>query len=388
VTVLEAPAAPGAGQAHLAGGGERPLLLSWQEPLSDGATALRSARFENGRWSAATQVASGSRWFVNWADFPSVVPLRESVVAHWLVLKPDEPYAYDIVYAMSHDAGTTWSEPAVLNADTAIAEHGFVSFFDWGDGLGAVWLDGRRLAALTVDELFELEEPVGMALRYARFDNDGIVAERGEIDELVCDCCRTDAVTTAAGPLIIYRDRTTDEVRDIAVRRASNSVSGSGTGPGGWSDPVVLGPDGWVIDGCPVNGPAVAAAGSHVVAAWFTAADERPRIRFARSEDGGAAFGPAITVAESGALGQVDVAVASDGTAWLSAWHKVAGGMELRVYRIAAQTAEIDSRVIATSQSPLPTDVPQMALSGDRLVFAWSQLGNPGRLFTAMAPLW
>jgi hypothetical protein len=334
------------------------------------------------------EIASGSRWFVNWADFPSVVPLRESVVAHWLVLKPDERYAYDIVYALSHDEGVTWSEPAVLNVDTGIAEHGFVSFFDWGNDIGAVWLDGRRLAALTLDELFELEEPVGMALRYARFDNAGVVTDRGEIDELVCDCCQTDAVTTADGPLIIYRDRTTNEVRDIAVRRAPDAGARTGTLSAGWSDPVVLGPDGWVIDGCPVNGPALAVSGRFVVAAWFTAAEQRPRIRFARSRDGGASFGPALTVAEAGALGQVDVAVTSDGTAWLSAWHKAADGMELRVYRIAADTAEIESRVVATSDSSLPTDVPQMALAGDRLVFAWSQLGNPGRLFTATAPLW
>jgi hypothetical protein len=127
------------------------------------------------------------------------------------------------------------------------------------------------------------------------------------------------------------------------------------------------------------------------VAAWFTAAEQRPRIRFARSLDGGVSFGPAVTVAESGALGQVDIVVTPDGTAWLSAWHKAAQGMELRVHRIAPDNSPIESRVVATQDSSLPTDVPQLALDGDRLVFAWSRLGSresPGRLFTATAPLW
>lgn len=391
VTMLEAPAGPNAAQAHLAAATQGPVLLSWQEPVEGGGTALRLARLEDERWSQPTQIAAGSNWFVNWADFPSVVPLRTAVVAHWLVLKPDQRYAYDIAYALSKDGGASWSEPLVLNSDDGIAEHGFVSFFDWGQDIGAVWLDGRRVAALSIDELFELEEPVGMTLRFAKFEDDGTVVDRGELDELVCDCCQTDAVTTAEGPVIVYRDRTTDEVRDIVVRHALGARSADAAAQAAWSEPVVLGPDGWVIDGCPVNGPALAASGRHVVAAWFTAAEQRPRIRFARSLDGGMSFGPAVTVAESGALGQVDIVVTPDGTAWLSAWHKAVQGMELRVHRIAPDSAAIESRVVATQDSSLPTDVPQLALDGNRLVFAWSRLGSresPGRLFTATAPLW
>lgn len=388
VVTLEVAAAPGAGQAHLAGGVDAPLLLSWQEPADDGGTALRLARFENSSWSDPLEVAAGSAWFVNWADFASVVPLRAGTVAQWLELKPDERYAYDIRYALARDGGSGWSEPRTLNADTAIAEHGFVSFFDLGEDIGAIWLDGRRVAALTIDELFELEEPVGMSLRYARIAANGAVLERGEIDELVCDCCQTDAVSSAAGPLIIYRDRTNDELRDIVVRRAVGP-GGPGAGmPTRWSDPVVLGPDGWRIDGCPVNGPALATSGSHVAAAWFTAAEQRPRIRFARSRDGGASFEPAITVAAEGSLGQVDVVITADGTAWVSAWHRSAEGMELQVHRIRDGADSIESRVIATSASPLPSDVPQMAVADGQLVFAWSEIGNPGALFTATAPLW
>jgi len=64
---------------------------------------------------------------------------------------------------------------------------------------------------------------------------------------------------------------------------------------GAWANPVATGAEGWEIEGCPVNGPAIAAAGDRVAVAWFTAAGDTPRVRFASSTDGAASFGPAKT---------------------------------------------------------------------------------------------
>ena len=390
VTMLDAPARENAGQAHLAGGETTPVVLSWQEPAENAGTALRISRFDGGQWSAPETVAEGDNWFINWADFPSVLPVDASLlVAHWLPLKPDERYAYDIAYSLSADGGSSWSESRILNADSEIAEHGFVSFFEWGDDIGAVWLDGRAIAALTIDEFLALEEPVGMSLRFARMDRAGTVIERGEIDNLVCDCCQTDVVTTADGPLLVYRDRTLEETRDISVRRAQTALNdGSDTAASSWSEPVTLGPDGWVIDGCPVNGPAIALSGEHVGVGWFTAAQDQPRLRFARSRNNGHEFEPAITVADGDVYGQADVVMTDDGTAWVSAWHRADSGMQLVVHRIGLDSSAADSRVVTTTAASLPTDVPQMVLHDGRLVLAWSELGNPGQLYSATLSLW
>ena len=365
-------------------------MLSWQERNADGQTVLRSVRFDNSSWVEPQTIAQGNDWFVNWADFSSVVPIDSSVaIAHWLPLKADRRYAYDIQYSLSADGGRSWSQARILNADAAVAEHGFVSFFPWGNDIGAIWLDGRVLAALTVDELFDLEEAVGMTLRYARLDRSGNVMERGQIDDLVCDCCQTDAVSTATGALIVYRDRTQEEIRDISVRRSVPAEDGAGaSAQARWSEAVTLGPDGWKIDGCPVNGPALSAAGRHVGVAWFTAADNEPRLRFTRSRDSGASFEPAVTISADGVLGQTDITMTDDGLAWVSAWHRADNGMELRVHRISEDSRDIDTRVAATTSESLPSDVPQLALAGGRLVLAWSEIGNPGRLYSAMLPVW
>ena len=382
VTPLPSPAAPGSGQAQLATTPAGAPVLSWLEPGADGARILKFAVFDGLAWSAARTVASGANWFVNWADMPSVVPITVTRwIAHWLVLKPEQPYAYDIAYSVSNDGGAEWSAPKILNGDGAIAEHGFVTFFPWAQDIGAIWLDGSAIAALTIDELIASESIVGMTLQYARIGADGSVRDRGEIDELVCDCCQTDVAVASDGPVIVYRDRTQHEQRDIVVRRVEST---------GFTAALRLGDDGWIIDGCPVNGPAIAASGSDVGAAWFTAADNAPRVRFARSSDGGVTFSTAVDVASSGAFGQVDVVLLEDARAIVSWWQRGAeGGMNLVSRPVDAMNGLGQLRVIAQSDEPLPVDVPQMQRFADTLVFAWSTLdGEAAGVHTAIAPVW
>ena len=136
-----------------------------------------------------------------------------------------------------------------LNDDSAEAEHGFVELFAWNGAIGAFWLDGRQLAEWSFDEPDKL---LGTSLRVATLDYTGNVAAREIVDELVCDCCQPDRAMTSAGPVVAYRDRTPEEIRDVVVRRHVD---------GAWADAVAAGADGWHIEGCPVNGPAIAADG-------------------------------------------------------------------------------------------------------------------------------
>lgn len=380
VTELPTPAAPDSAQAHLAVTARGEAVLSWLAPREDGRS-LEFAVLADGQWSAPRVIASGRDWFVNWADFPSVVPVAgDHWIAHWLVLRPEQRYAYDIAYAVSSNGGRTWSAPRILNADEAVAEHGFVTFFAWGEDIGAVWLDGRRVAALDIDELLAAEAVVGMSLRYARLGRAGQVLARGEVDDLVCDCCQTDAAVSSEGPIVIYRDRSAEERRDVVVRRIRDSS---------FSTPLELGAEGWVIDGCPVNGPAIDARGPEVAAAWFTAAEDRPRVRFARSTDGGDTFAPAVDVATSGAFGQVDVVLLPDRRAFVSWWARADdGGMNLVARPIDGDDQPGVARVVGHTPERLPVDVPQMQRVGDTLVFAWSQLEAPAGISTASVAVW
>ena len=98
--VIETPAGPGARYPHLAAApGGRPLLMSWLEPGSQpGEFGLRQATWQSDRrWSPAREVVAGADWFINWADFPSVVPVDERRwIAHWLQQRPGGVYSYDV----------------------------------------------------------------------------------------------------------------------------------------------------------------------------------------------------------------------------------------------------------------------------------------------------
>lgn len=370
---LEFPGAPGSGEPRLTLGPDGVPTLSWLEPAGENF-ALRYSRFAAGAFTAPVEVTRGADLFVNWADLPSVQPITPTLwAAHWLKFAPDSAGAYHIATTVSTDGGATWAESVQLNDDQAAAEHGFVQLFDWNGAIGAFWLDGRQLAEWSFDEPDKL---LGTSLRVARLDGAGNVVAREIVDELVCDCCQPDMVMTATGPLVVYRDRTPEELRDIVARRHVD---------GRWQEPVPVGADGWHIEGCPVNGPTVAAAGERVAVAWFTAAEGRPRVRFARSEDGGATFAPAVDLDAAGAFGQTGIVLADDGAALVSWWRTApSGGLDLALRSVASNGELGAVRVLAHSEEAQPVDVPQIVKVGGDLLVAWTSLEGEGSIHTLL----
>jgi hypothetical protein len=312
--------------------------------------------------------------FVNWADVPSVVPFTSNAwVAHWSRLQPESFGAYDIVVATSSDAGATWNTPVVLNDDGTETEHGFATVFAWGDNIGIVWLDGRQLAAWSFDNPDAL---LGTELRFAKLTLDGEVLETDVIDALVCDCCQNDVAMSSVGPLVIYRDRTEQEIRDVVVRASDGET---------WQAPIVLGAEGWHIEGCPVNGPAIAAYEDTVATAWFTAADDMPRVRFARSGDGGRTFEPALDVDTVGAFGQVDVVLLEDATAVVTWWRRAEGGRTVLALRTVSREGALGPiTTIAENAVPQPLDVPEAVITGDGLLVSWTDSEDRGRVRAAL----
>ncbi|MCA1629208.1 MAG: glycoside hydrolase [Acidobacteria bacterium] len=331
-----------------------------------------------GAWSAARTVAEGDNWFVNWADFPSVIATSDGgLAAHWLVKSGPGTYAYDVNISRSKDGGKTWGHPVVPHTDRTQTEHGFVSLLPLEGGrLGAVWVDGRATKDVKEGHDENVPLPVSMALRYAAIDADGKLSDEAVLDERICECCQTSAALTSEGAIAAYRNRSEDEVRDIYFVRRQG---------GGWSEPRAVHADGWRINGCPVNGPSVAADGRRVAIAWFTGARDAPRVKVAFSGDAGANFGAPVEVDDGEALGRVDVVLLQDGSA-LVCW--MSGGAEggaNKVRRVGADGALGPVSVIARSDVSRSSGFPRMARVGSEAHFAWTQFGKPSLVRTAAA---
>ena len=219
-----------------------------------------------------------------------------------------------------------------------------------------------------------------MTLRARWTDPGGEAGPEYTLDARVCDCCQTDVALTDAGPVIVYRDRSPDEVRDIHVVRWDGAA---------WSEPRPVHRDGWVIPGCPVNGPAVDARSGAVAAAWFSAPDDEPRVQVAFSRDAGATFGPPIRVDHGRPLGRTDVVLARDGSA-LVLWLEEAGNGigELRLRRAYPDGSLGPSHTLSTTRSARASGFPQLLpLGDDGLVAAWTEASDEGPVAVRVARL-
>ena len=351
------------------------IVMSWVEKLGEKRYALRlSIRDANG-WSQARTVSEGENWFINWADFPSVIALSDgSLAAHWLVKSGKATYAYDVNIARSSDGGQTWSTPIVPHTDKTQTEHGFVSLLPLADGrVGAVWLDGRNMKDMQHDDE-GAPAPESMTLRYAAIDAAGKLSDEAQLDERVCECCQTAATMSSAGAIVVYRDRSAEEMRDIYTTRQVNNS---------WSQPRPVAPDDWKINGCPVNGPAIAADKSRVAVAWYTQAGDQSHVKLAFSEDTGETFGPPILVDDGQAVGRVDVLLLPDGSAlvcWLSG--TVESGA-IKVRRITTTGTPGPVSVVAQTDISRSSGFPRMARLGNEVHLAWTEFGKPSYVRTA-----
>jgi hypothetical protein len=374
VREVTSPAGPGSRYPHLAASPGGTVTMSWLQPLDGGGHELSHATWQDARWSGPGAVANGDDWFVNWADFPSVVAADGDLrIAHWLRQRPEHVYSYDVRIAVSRDAGRTWSAAMTPHDDGTPTEHGFVTLLPHVAGFLAVWLDGRH----TVGG-HDHEHGGAMTLRAAEVDAMGRILGPGtELDARVCDCCQTDAAMSADGPVVVYRDRSPAEIRDVAVVRLT---------PQGWSAPRAVHSDGWHMPACPVNGPAIDARGSEVAVAWFTAPD-RPRVRLAFSSDAGRSFSAPVEVSTGRVAGRVDVVLLEDGRAVVSWLEETAAGAEIRVQPFARSGAAGRPVTISRSSATRSSGFPQMIRAGNRLLFAWTDAAEPLRLRTATAEL-
>lgn len=354
---LTLAAAPPSAMPRLTVTGDR-AIVSWVDTLDTMATLKYAERTATG-WSEPRAATSGRGWFLSSADLPSVLPLADgTLVAHWLVSTDQHREAYDLHLTFSKDKGQTWSAPTTPHHDGTKTQHGFASLLPMpGGGVRLVWLDGRQT-----------DDPVNdnMSVRAAVFDSSGAQTSESIVDDRVCDCCPTALALTSEGPIAAFRDRSAKEVRDIAVSRLVN---------GAWTAARAVHDDGWEIEACPVNGPAIAAAGRTVVVAWFTAAHDQGRAFAAFSQDAGVTFGAPVRLDDVASLGRVDVALLDDGSA-VASWIEFAdGGATLRIRHVDGSGRRGPAQTVSSigAASGRPSGYPRLVHRGQELLFAWTE---------------
>lgn len=360
----------------LAGDGAGGFVLTYTERRKDGAE-LRFVHLDSaGKIRDRGQIAAsapGATWFVNWADFPSLTVLDNGDwVSFFLQKSSAGSYAYDIHLVRSGDQGKTWSSPLLLHRDRTASEHGFVSLLPaGGDRVLALWLDGRNTGAATTANT-AAQHGGAMSLRSALIDARGRISEETEIDARTCDCCSTDAARIGERAVVIYRDRSATEIRDIRFSRRESD--------GRWSRPKLVHADHWRMPACPVNGPALAEHHGALLAVWSTMPDGPMRVRAALGDAQGFGAMHEIEVG-AGVLGRVDAtAFGAEGflIAWLGAGAADPDSSALKLARFDAEHGIRAPTTVVELPRGRSIGFPRLASVGEVALLAWTEPGENG----------
>ncbi|UCD60567.1 MAG: hypothetical protein JSV59_11890 [Flavobacteriaceae bacterium] len=363
VYYIDSPATENSSLPNLFSSNEN-TLLSWVEMKDDTLAILYYAELKNGKWQAPREILKGDDWFVNWADFPMITENKGQLLSHVLKKSSPDTYSYDIKLNILPRDSNNWVTNLPLHTDETPTEHGFVTALPYKeDSFFISWLDGRNT----------LEKEDGsrgaMTLRAAEVSVNGKVSNEVVLDSSTCDCCQTTAVMTSNGPVVIYRDRTENEIRDMSIVR---NVAGK------WTAPKTIYPDNWLIKGCPVNGPKAASSGNNLAIAWFTAANDQPKVNLAFSNDGGISFDDPIRIDDATSIGRVDVLLLDKKIAIVSWMQMEDEGAVLMAVKVDSLGNRGEAVLISRLEGSRGTGFPQMELVGDKVYFAWTLVSEEG----------
>tara|TARA_R110002126_G_scaffold24432_1_gene84999 strand:- start:1142 stop:2359 length:1218 start_codon:yes stop_codon:yes gene_type:complete len=346
------------------------VFMSWVETKND-TSSLFYASLADEKWNEPVLIGASDSWFVNWADFPSIIGKDgKAVAAHWLKKSEGGPYAYDVEIVT---AKNNWTDPVSPHNDNTATEHGFVSMVPVSDSTFlSIWLDGRNTAGHGNPDEGESSSKLStaMTLRSALLDTDLNVLKTFEIDNSVCDCCGTAVVRTESGFITAYRNRTEGEIRDIYVSRYVD---------GNWSEPITVNNDGWEIAACPVNGPAITSDGKTVAVAWYTGANGIQNVKLALSNDEGNSFQEALEIDHGNPLGRVDVEILTNGNilvSWLERNMEDRSKANFMAQLISPKGNVINEYTISEMSSGRRSGFPQLSSYNNKIIAAWTDLGD------------
>ena len=139
----------------------------------------------------------------------------------------------------------------------------------YNGGVQVVWLDGRNAAPMAHEHGKGASKPVRTPggprqdIFHASWKGDSRPVEH-LIQANVCFCCKTAVVASGEKVYAAWRHIYPGSLRDIAVARSMDNGATFG-------DPIRVSEDGWKIDACPDDGPAMVADGhSGIHIAWPT----------------------------------------------------------------------------------------------------------------------
>ena len=362
----------------------RMVVAVWSAALAEGQTDIYASvsRDSGATFGAPVRVnATDGNARVNGEQAPRVVLTRvprgaPRIAVIWTA---GGAAGTTLLTARSDDGGRTFGGSSVVPGSDAAGSRGWQSAVsDPRGGVHALWLDHRGMAApaggAPGTHVHATTAPgsdgFAMAQRSALYT--AVIEQPGSVRAIttgVCYCCKTAIAAAADGTIFAaWRNVYAGSIRDIA---ASVSRDGGRT----FAPPVKVSDDGWVLNGCPDDGPAMAVDSEsrlHIV--WPTLVTgangaQTLALFYATSKDG-QTFTPRQRVPASGVPRHPQIAVAADGGVVI-AWDESDKGLRqvalARVSNGPSGAVQL-TRLPAAAQGTYPVVVS----TADGMVAAWT----------------
>jgi hypothetical protein len=189
---------------------------------------------------------------------PARVVMNKTIHVVW----PTRVNNHSVVrYAHSTDDGRTFSKAMTIAGDGFSGARGWESIaVGYAGDVHVVWLDGRNAAPQHHDHVHgqPMAKPAAgggprQDIFHTTWKGEETPAETSLADN-VCFCCKTAVVTSGERVYVAFRHIYPGSLRDIAVVRSTDNGKSFGA-------PIRVSEDGWQLDACPDDGPALAVDG-------------------------------------------------------------------------------------------------------------------------------
>jgi hypothetical protein len=284
----------------IASAGDR-VMVTWAATVESGTNVYAAMSHDGGRTFGApvrvNDVDGDAR--VN-GEQPPRVAIGNDIVVAWVSKLTGTSR---VRLARSQDDGRTFLAATTAHAEGLAGARGWQSIaIDRENLLHAAWLDGRESAAQQSPSKPAAATTGGHAMHksmrqdifHAVWRPDGTHTE-ARVAADVCFCCKTSVAVAPDGTsYVAFRNIYPTNLRDMAVARLK---------PGGrmFDAPVRVSEDHWQINGCPEDGPSIAAGADGTVhIAWPTLVGgesaARKAILYSYSSNGGRTFAARLRV--------------------------------------------------------------------------------------------
>lgn len=369
-----------AAEPSMAAAADGSIYVSWVEHRAKREADVMLVRLdENGQaLSKPVRVNPKAGEATAWrGDPPSIATAQDGTVyMAWTGRAAAEGHATHIFFSTSRDQGRTFEPPVKVNDDQGLIVHGMHSLaVDKGGRIYLTWLDERNVKVDMDGEKGKMDEHKMEANRevYVASSADGgrTFSRNVMVAREACPCCKTAITTASDGRVYVaWRQVLPGNYRHIAV--SSSTDAGQS-----FSQSVIASDDKWMIEGCPVSGPALAALSDnaqHLRVLWYSAGEAgSPGLYWSESVDGGKTFTSRKLVTEGASFGNPQL-LAGPGKSLTAIWEShQQGGSKIIIARLDSDGAP------AVSELPSQGQLPTATLARDQLFITYITKQNEQR---------